>query len=383
MMDGLRKYLAELIILLVLVVVVGVMYLLRPGQGREGVVVAERATSTIAVTTSSASGAGVFLPTKNTNTPTATLTARTVIEPAGTDVPKKATPTRSPTITSTQVVTRTMAPSGDSTALNVPLAQIVSPGGTYMYDEPDGVAGAILPREALVQLYPDDRDMSGVVWSHVATFAGEEGWVARSALEIVSDIFASADDCAAIRGAFPAASVEYFSAIDGQAKVAIFYGISSGETKVVSHDDVVIDLVRLFYLTEIGNLRDDLWVATGVVWPDGTYAPMRAPISSNGRIWDTRESGEQLLASAGTGVRLSLTGFIRPEQSVVWEECSEWDAFHPPGICDIGLTLELKSRSGTAVFLQTGMPPDNWYLFGWEVGLNDINVDVSDAVVCP
>jgi len=274
-----------------------------------------------------------------------------------------------------------MIPAEDNASFGVPLALVVSPGGTSLWGEPNGEVVETLPEGVLVQLYPDDREIGSVVWSHVATFTGNEGWMRRAALKIVSNLYADSDACSAIRSSLPA-GIEYITVLNGSAKKAVLHGVSSGETKTVVKNGVTIDLARLYYLASTGELHDDLWVATGMLLPDGTYSPMRSPNSTNEWAWESMSDGEQMLSSAGIGVQLSLTGFVRPNISVVWEECSAWAAYSPPGICEIGLDLDVDSRSGSAVFLRTGLPIDGWYLFGWDVEMGGKIVSISESVSC-
>jgi hypothetical protein len=118
-----------------------------------------------------------------------------------------------------------------------------------------------------------------------------------------------------------------------------------------------------------GTLRS-LWFATGFVDPTGAYFPMNVLDLRGNRAWGTHAQAGEIFQQAGKGVFLTLTGFVRRDQEIAWENCPQWTVFNPQEICSLGLELEFASYGGSMQFLQRSVAPEGWFAFGWAVYLD-------------
>jgi len=165
--------------------------------------------------------------------------------------------------------------------------------------------------------------------------------------------------------AYPASGLRFATTTYGSqlGRLVFLQGVTTGETRI----DGQVYLARMAYASG-GNLHG-LWFATGFEDPSGTYFPMNLPGSLNYRAWSTPVDAENVFHQVGVGVYLSLTGFLRNDAEITWESCPNWEPSNPHGICALGQELEFASHGGSAQFLQTGIPPEGWFAFGWRVDL--------------
>ena len=170
-----------------------------------------------------------------------------------------------------------------------------------------------------------------------------------------------------VQAAVPAPGLQ-FASPGGEARSVSVYGVVSGETESRTENGIEFDLARLFYLDD-GELRA-LWFATGYVDGDGTYYPMNMADPRGKQAWGTRQEAEAIFRQSGKGLRLILTGFLRGDKEIAWENCEKWAFANPPGICGLGLDLELALHGGSSQFLQSGLAPDDWFAFGWAIEFN-------------
>ncbi len=205
---------------------------------------------------------------------------------------------------------------------------------------------------------------------------------------------------AAVQSAIPLRGVQ-FSSPGGTARSVSLWGVTTGEARETKLGERTFDLARLLYLSVDGELRA-LWFATGLrqaqagrfVDGNGMYYPMNIPNPHGERAWETRQESAMIfiLSQPGRGLRLTLTGFLRGDGEIAWEECEEWAPFNPAGICAPGLDLELASHGGSAQFLQSGVAPEGpalseattgsevegWFAFGWAVEFSGADAELPD-----
>jgi len=190
----------------------------------------------------------------------------------------------------------------------------------------------------------------------------------------------------AVQAAIPLRGVQ-FSSPGGAARSVSLWGVTTGEVREDKSADRYFDLARLFYLTDEGELRA-LWFATGLrqaqassfVDGNGMYFPMNVPNPRGEQAWETRQESAMIFifSQPGRGIRLTLTGFLRGDREIAWEECDQWSPFNPTGICAPGLDLELASHGGSAQFLQSSVAPEGWFVFGWAVGLSGADAELPN-----
>ncbi len=176
------------------------------------------------------------------------------------------------------------------------------------------------------------------------------------------------DVLAAVRAVVPLNGVQ-FSSPGGAARSVAVYGVTTGETESRTENGIEFDLARLLYLDNDKALRS-LWFATGYVDKSGTYFPMNVTDPRGWQARATRQEAEAIFQQSGKGIRLTLTGFLRGDKEIAWESCEQWSNSNPPGICSLGLDLELASHGGSSQFLQSSIAPENWFAFGWAIELN-------------
>jgi len=161
-----------------------------------------------------------------------------------------------------------------------------------------------------------------------------------------------------VQSAIPLRGVQ-FSSPGGATRAVSLWGVTTGEARQEKSGGRYFDLARLFYLSDDGELRA-LWFATGFVDGKGRYFPMNIPNPRREQAWETRQDSAMIFifSPPGRGIRLTLTGFLRGDQEIAWEECNEWAPFNPAGICTPGLDLELASHGASAQFLQSSIAPE-------------------------
>lgn len=123
-----------------------------------------------------------FTPTM-TLTPTATFTP--TLTPTVTPSPTQ-TNTLTPTPTLTFTPTRTPVP---PTPTPTPVLAIVNvPGfdGARIRTEPLGSTITVVSNGTVVQVFPDSATLNGVLWYHVITEDGIEGWIVGQLLDLVT-----------------------------------------------------------------------------------------------------------------------------------------------------------------------------------------------------
>ncbi len=184
------------------------------------------------------------------------------------------------------------------------------------------------------------------------------------------------DVLAAVRAAVPLNGVQ-FASPGGAAKSVSVWGVTTGEIKSQAESGIELHLARLLYLDNDKALRS-LWFATGYVDKSGTYFPMNIIDPRSRQVWATRQEAEAIFQQTGKGIRLTLTGFLRGDKEIAWESCEQWSYANPTGICGLGLDIELASHGGGSQFLQTGIAPEGWFAFGWDVELNGPDANISD-----
>jgi len=336
--------------------------------------VAKNATTFLATTPATTTAAA---PTTTIPMPTRQLTA------TATRTPVLAMPsaTRTPVLV---VLTNTPTP---TTAPQMAVVNSTESTGAYLREEPYGRIIETMPNGTQVQILDDEpADLMGVIWVHVMVWWDSthvaNGWTAQKLLSYlptggsISPDEACADLPRMVQAAVPAPGLQ-FASPGGEARSVSVYGVVSGETESRTDESgIEFDLARLFYLDD-GELRA-LWFATGYVDAMGTYFPMmvgqsptmNVPNPRGERAWETRQEAEAIFAQAGKGLRLILTGFIRADKEITWEDCAQWTPFNPAGICELGLNIELASHGGSAQFLQNGIAGEGWFAFGWAIEFN-------------
>jgi len=180
----------------------------------------------------------------------------------------------------------------------------------------------------------------------------------------------------AVQAAVPLQGVQ-FTSPGGASRAVAVYGVTTGEIEQRAEGSLELDLARMLYLDKNGELRA-LWFATGYVDGSGTYYPMNIVDPRGKRAWATRQEAEAIFRQSGKGLRLILTGFLRGDKEIAWENCEQWAFANPPGICSLGLDLELASHGGSAQFIQTGLAPEDWFAFGWAIEFDGADADLPN-----
>jgi hypothetical protein len=257
--------------------------------------------------------------------------------------------------------------------------------GAYLREEPYGRIIETMPNGTQVQILDDEPvDLMGVIWVHVMVWWDSthvaNGWTAQKLLSYlptggsISPDEACADLPRMVQAAVPAPGLQ-FASPGGEARSVSVYGVVSGETESRTDESgIEFDLARLFYLDD-GELRA-LWFTTGYVDGNRTYYPMNVADPRGKQAWATRQEAEVIFRQSGKGLRLILTGFLRADKEIAWENCERWAYANPPGICSLGLNLELALHGGSSQFLQSGLAPDDWFAFGWAIEFSG-TADVS------
>ena len=336
--------------------------------------VAKNATTFLATTPATTAAA----PTTTIPMPTKQLTATAT----RTHVLAMPSATRTPVLV---VLTNTPTP---TTAPQMAVVNSTESTGAYLREEPYGRIIETMPNGTQVQILDDEPvDLMGVIWVHVMVWWDSthvaNGWTAQKLLSYgslkygyhylptggsISPDEACADLPRIVQAAVPAPGLQ-FASPGGEARSVSVYGVISGETESRTDESgIEFDLARLFYLDD-GELRA-LWFATGYVDGNGTYYPMSITDPRGQRAWATRQEAEAIFRQSGKGLRLILTGFIRADKEITWEDCSQWTPFNPAGICELGLNIELASHGGSAQFLQNGIAGEGWFAFGWAIEFN-------------
>ncbi len=124
-----------------------------------------------------------------TFTPTVTLTP--TLTPTSTLTPTitpSSTPTNTPTPTSTPTLTPTLTPVPPSPTPTPVLAIVNVPGfdGARIRTEPQGPTIAVIANGTVVQVLPDSVSIEGVLWYHVITPDGIEGWIVGQLLDLAT-----------------------------------------------------------------------------------------------------------------------------------------------------------------------------------------------------
>ena len=353
--------------------------------------VAKNATTLVAknATTLVAKNATTFLTTTPATTaaaaPTTTIPMPTKqLTTTATRTPVLAMPsaTRTPVLV---VLTNTPTP---TTAPQMADVNSTESTGAYLREEPYGRIIETMPNGTQVQILDDEPvDLMGVIWVHVMVWWDSthvaNGWTAQKLLSYgslkygyhylptggsISPDEACADLPRIVQAAVPAPGLQ-FASPGGEARSVSVYGVISGETESRTDESgIEFDLARLFYLDD-GELRA-LWFATGYVDGNGTYYPMSITDPRGQRAWATRQEAEAIFRQSGKGLRLILNGFLRADKEIAWENCEQWAYANPPGVCSLGLDLELAFHGGSSQFLQSGLAPDDWFAFGWAIEFN-------------
>jgi hypothetical protein len=115
-----------------------------------------------------------------TITPTVTPTLTPTISP---------TPTLTPTDTSTPTITPSATPVPPTPTPEPILAFVNVPGfeGANLREEPQGTTITILPNGTIVTVLGETQETNGVIWQHVVTVDGLEGWIWDSLLVPVEE----------------------------------------------------------------------------------------------------------------------------------------------------------------------------------------------------
>ena len=336
--------------------------------------VAKNATTFLATTPATTAAA----PTTTIPMPTKQLTATAT----RTHVLAMPSATRTPVLV---VLTNTPTP---TTAPQMAVVNSTESTGAYLREEPYGRIIETMPNGTQVQILDDEPvDLMGVIWVHVMVWWDSthvaNGWTAQKLLSYgslkygyhylptggsISPDEACADLPRIVQAAVPAPGLQ-FASPGGEARSVSVYGVISGETESRTDESgIEFDLARLFYLDD-GELRA-LWFATGYVDGNGTYYPMSITDPRGQRAWATRQEAEAIFRQSGKGLRLILNGFLRADKEIAWENCEQWAYANPPGVCSLGLDLELAFHGGSSQFLQSGLAPDDWFAFGWAIEFN-------------
>ncbi len=328
----------------------------------------------VAMTEPSATAERSFATAINSLTPEATQTPLPTATP--TTAPT-ASPITTPTSVPTMTPTLTFTPTPPVTYAEVYSSEA---DGIYLREAPYGRIRDTLPNGTAVRVLDDEPvEEAGLFWVHVLVkydHAFADGWVAKQLLTEASpeSIASIPDENLACRllpvilhNALPMQEISFTG---GETPVVSLWGMTTGEIRQEKRDGAVIDLTRLFYLAEDGEPRD-LWTATGYLSKKDEYFPMNIASPQGQRDWGTAQEAAQIFGQSGQVVRLSLTGFVRAGRELAWEDCADWAAFNPAGICSLGTALELETRGGSAAFIQSGKAPDDWFAFGWDVQLMD------------
>lgn len=137
-------------------------------------------------------GAGVALSEQvaiPTFTPTVTLTPTATLTPTLTaTITPSPTPTNTATPTTTPTRTPTLTPVPPTPTPTPILAMVNVPGfdGARIRTEPLGSTITVIANGTVVQILPDSTTVNGVLWYHVITPDGIEGWIVGQLLNIVT-----------------------------------------------------------------------------------------------------------------------------------------------------------------------------------------------------
>ncbi|HNB53724.1 MAG TPA: SH3 domain-containing protein, partial [Anaerolineales bacterium] len=98
------------------------------------------------------------------------------------------TPTNTATPTATPTHTPTLTPVPPTPTPTPVLAVVNVPGfdGARIRTEPLGSTIAVIANGTVVQILPDSTTVNGVLWYHVITPDGIEGWIVGQLLDIVT-----------------------------------------------------------------------------------------------------------------------------------------------------------------------------------------------------
>ncbi|MEA3350899.1 MAG: SH3 domain-containing protein [Chloroflexota bacterium] len=151
----------------------------------------------------------------------------------------------------------------------------------------------------------------------------------------------------------------------GETPFIELYAYTTGDVKTVTFHDAEIDLARVYSASKDEELQDNLWVATGVTYSDGTYQAMNV-----NDHWTSHAEAVAEFERPCQQIHLSVFGFIHGGQQLAWEDCPAWQAFNPDNICELGLDLKMDAKGRSTEFIKTGLIPyEDWFLFGWSIEL--------------
>jgi hypothetical protein len=132
------------------------------------------------------SGAGAVISARiGLPTLTPTLTSTLTLTPTQTSTPVPPTATLTPTLT----VTPTLSPTATLTPTPTPILAVVrtdSQEGVRFRVDPGGTTIGFLRNNTLVIVLPDTVEKDGVVWAHILTPDGTEGWIVQALLSMVT-----------------------------------------------------------------------------------------------------------------------------------------------------------------------------------------------------
>ena len=169
-----------------------------------------------------------------------------------------------------------------------------------------------------------------------------------------------------------------------------FFGIISGETKISTVENQPgnnesIDLARMYFLHVDGSL-DSLWVALGITTlaiPASTPAPYISFNDLDQLGWHSSEEALATFSKPGQVFVITISDWYVYPDGIRWEDCSRVGQYTAARICDLGLLLD---KSGSSQFFSTGVPPENWFVFGWNEfpnRMNSYSFPFPDAVTLP
>ncbi len=168
------------------------------------------------------------------------------------------------------------------------------------------------------------------------------------------------------------------------------FGVTSGETKTLAVEgkpgnSESLDLARLYFLNADGSL-DILWAALGMTSLVNTVLTPASYYSFNDLDqlgWHSSEEARATFSRPGQVFVITISDWYVYPDGIRWEECPRNGQNTSATICNLGLVLD---KGGSAQFLSTGVPPEDWFAFGWNEfpnSMNSYSFPFPDAVTFP
>jgi len=254
----------------------------------------------------------------------------------------------------------------------------------------EGTAGTVLLKQDLKWAQPGTMGLEDL-----ALAGYPHAWPASAAVSTPPDDSdlpsCSEDEFIPIRDALNKYVPEHyhgvtFQPVTGSLNMLQFYALTSGEvattTLVRAGRPYTIHLARVYYLSSDDKLRS-VWLAYGytdpLLWQEqqGLFTDYNRgfqPFRGDAFLWDPGVA-DSVMQTPGQGVLAYLFGSNITSASADLLQCP-WSSggLYVPNQqgCSLALHEEYSAGVGTTTqFIQTQIAPEDWYLVGWSVNLND------------